>query len=167
MLVDGVPESARPWAFNPAESQFKLSILNGIIVVARDGIEPPTHGLAGLGELVGWVDRDGPEQVCCLPPMSSIGSDDWTEESDGGGVPGKFCTRRDEPHGQMKRQRKNRHKGQGAGIGVLLRILDVERKRWKSRKRIWFSSSLVLLLDSRRMICAPMGSRYCWPLMET
>jgi hypothetical protein len=39
MLVDGGPENARPWAFNPAESQFKLSILNGIIVVARDATE--------------------------------------------------------------------------------------------------------------------------------
>jgi hypothetical protein len=47
MLVDGVPESARPWAFNPAESQFKLLILNGKIVVARDGIEPPTPAFSG------------------------------------------------------------------------------------------------------------------------
>jgi hypothetical protein len=39
MLVDGVPESARPWAFNPAESQFKLLILNGTMVVARDATE--------------------------------------------------------------------------------------------------------------------------------
>jgi hypothetical protein len=39
MLVDGFPESARPWVFNPAESQFKLLILNGKMVVARDATE--------------------------------------------------------------------------------------------------------------------------------
>jgi hypothetical protein len=39
MLVDGGLESARPWVFNPAESQFKLLILNGNMVVARDATE--------------------------------------------------------------------------------------------------------------------------------
>ena len=39
MLVDGVPESTRPWAFNPAESQCKLLILNGKMMVARDATE--------------------------------------------------------------------------------------------------------------------------------
>jgi hypothetical protein len=47
MLVDGGLESARPWAFNPAESQLKLLILNGKMVVARDGIEPPTLAFSG------------------------------------------------------------------------------------------------------------------------
>jgi len=44
----------------------------------------------------------------------------------------------------MRWQRKNLHKGQGVEAGVIPRILDVERKRWKSRKRIWFSSNLAL-----------------------
>jgi hypothetical protein len=39
MLVDGVPESARPWEFNPAESQLKLLILNGKVAVAGDATE--------------------------------------------------------------------------------------------------------------------------------
>jgi hypothetical protein len=53
-------------------------------------------------------------------------------------------SRRDEPHGQMKWRGKKLHKGQCSEIGVLSRIFAVERKRWKSRKRIWFSSNLFL-----------------------
>jgi hypothetical protein len=39
MLVDGGLESARPCVLNPAESQLKLLILNGKMMVARDATE--------------------------------------------------------------------------------------------------------------------------------
>lgn len=74
---------------------------------------------------------------------------------------------RDEPHGEVRQQRKKLRKRQCTEAGVLLTILAVDRKRWKSLKRIWFSSNLVLRLPFRRTICAPIGSRYCRPPMET